>query len=87
MVFRGTLNGAAGAILDSLQSSLYPNIREDLTRNEVAIRKSLEEEIVFQKANTTGLFEYQLPRDPNTLKAIDLLESGEHKNILLGKSE
>lgn len=76
-----------GAILDSLQSSLYPNIREDLTRNEVAIRKSLEEEIVFQKANTTGLFEYQLPRDPNTLKAIDLLESGEHKNILLGKSE
>ena len=73
--------------LDSLQASILPNIREDIKRNEEAIRKSLEEEIVFQKANTTGLFEYQLPRDPNTLKAIELLESGEHKDILLGKGE
>ena len=74
-------------ILSSLKNSIAPNIRKDLLRNEEEIRKALEEEIVFQKANTTGLFEYQLPRDPNAIKAIELLESGEYKNILLGQSE
>ena len=74
-------------ILSSLENSIAPNIREDLLRNEKEIRKALEEEIVFQKANTTGLFEYQLPRDPNAIKAIELLESGEYKNILLGQCE
>ena len=74
-------------ILSSLENSIAPNIREDLIRNEEEIRKALEEEIVFQKANTTGLFEYQLPRDPNAIKAIELLESGEYKNILLDQGE
>ena len=74
-------------ILSSLENSMAPNIREDLLRNEEEIRKALEEEIVFQKANITGLFEYQLPRDTNAIKAIELLESGEYKKILLGQGE
>ena len=74
-------------ILSSLENSMAQNIREDLIRNEEEIRKALEEEIVFQKANTTGLFKYQLPRDPNAIKAIELLESGEYKNILLGQGK
>ena len=73
--------------LNALQLSVSPNIREDLTRFKDQIKKSLEEEIVFQKTNTTGLFEYQLPRDPNAIKAVELLESGEYKNILLGQGE
>ena len=73
--------------LNALQLSVSPNIREDLTRFKDQIKKSLEEEIVFQKTNTTGLFEYQLPRDPNAIKAVELLESGEYKNILVGPAE
>ena len=73
--------------LNALQLSVSPNIREDLTRFKDQIKKSLEEEIVFQKTNTTGLFEYQLPRDPNAIKAVDLLESGEYKNILVGPAK
>ena len=77
----------SSTIVDSLQSVISPDIEEDLRRNELAIRKALEEEIVFHKTNTTGLFEYQLPRDPNTQKAIELLESEEYKNILVGPVE
>ena len=73
--------------LNALQLSVSPNIREDLTRFKDQIKKSLEEEIVFQKTNTTGLFEYQLPRDPNAIKAVELLESGEYKNILVGPAK
>ena len=73
--------------LNALQLSVSPNIREDLTRFRDQIKKSLEEEIVFQKTNTTGLFEYQLPRDPNAIKAVELLESGEYKNILVGPAK
>lgn len=73
--------------LNALQLSVSPNIREDLTRFKDQIKKSLEEEIVFQKTNTAGLFEYQLPRDPNAIKAVELLESGEYKNILVGPAE
>ena len=73
--------------LNALQLSVSPNIREDLIRFKDQIKKSLEEEIVFQKTNTTGLFEYQLPRDPNAIKAVELLESGEYKNILVGPAK
>lgn len=73
--------------LNALQLSVSPNIREDLTRFKDQIKKSLEEEIVFQKTNKTGLFEYQLPRDPNAIKAVELLESGEYKNILVGPAK
>ena len=73
--------------LNALQLSVSPNIREDLTRFKDQIKKSLEEEIVFQKTNITGLFEYQLPRDPNAIKAVELLESGEYKNILVGPAK
>lgn len=73
--------------LNALQLSVSPNIREDLTRFKDQIKKSLEEEIVFQKTNTTGLFEYQLPRDQNAIKAVELLESGEYKNILVGPAK
>ena len=74
-------------ILDSLQDAVSSNIAEDLRRNEGEIRKALEEEIVFHKTNTTGLFEYQLPRDPNTLRALELLETEEYKSILVGPAE
>ena len=73
--------------LNALQLSVSPNIREDLTRFKDQIKKSLEEEIVFQKTNANGLFEYQLPRDPNAIKAVELLESGEYKNILVGPAK
>ena len=75
------------SLVDSLQNAFLPDIESDLKRNETEIRIALEEEIVFHKTNSTGLFEYQLPRDPNTLKAIELLESEEYKNILLGPSK
>ena len=75
------------SLVDSLQNAFLPDIELDLKRNETEIRIALEEEIVFHKTNSSGLFEYQLPRDPNTLKAIELLESEEYKNILLGPSK
>ena len=73
--------------LNTLQLAVSPNIREDLTRHKDQIKKFLEEEIVFQKTNTTGLFKYKLPRDPNTIKAVELLESGDYKNILVGPAK
>ena len=73
--------------LNALQLSVSPNIRKDITRFKDQIKKSLEEEIVFQKTNANGLFEYQLPRDPNAIKAVELLESGEYKNILVGPAK
>ena len=75
------------SIIDSLHQAVSSSIAEDIRRNEGKIRKALEEEIVFHKTNTTGLFEYQLPRDPNTQKALELLETGEYKNILVGPAE
>ena len=81
------LLGESGAIVDSLKNAVLPKIEEDIRRNEKEIRKALEEEIVFHKTNTSGLFEYQLPRDTNTQKAIELLESGEYKNLLLGPAK
>ena len=58
-----------------------------MQRNEDQIRTALEEEIVYHKTNTTGLFQYQLPKDQNSQKAIEILESGEYKNILLGPAK
>lgn len=74
-------------LLLSLQNLTLPNLKEDLFRNEEMIKKALEEELVFHKANTTGLFEYQLPVDPNALKAVELLETGHYKDILVGAAE
>jgi carboxyl-terminal processing protease len=73
--------------IEALQTSTQPSIREDLTRNLETIRTALEEELVFHMANTSGLFEYQLPLDLNALKAVELLETGSYKDILSGSSE
>ena len=75
------------ALLKSFKSSTAPNILDDIQRNEDQIRTALEEEIVYHKTNTTGLFQYKLPKDPNSLKAIKVLESGDYKNILLGSAK
>ena len=86
MLNDGILSGNEEA-LNALQLSVSPDILKDLTRFKDQIKKSLEEEIVFQKTNTTGLFKYKLPRDPNTIKAVELLESGDYKNILVGPAK
>jgi carboxyl-terminal processing protease len=74
-------------LLAALESTTATNLRADIKRNEELIRRALEEEFVFHKANTSGLFEYQLPKDSNALKAIELLETGEYKDILVGPTK
>ena len=74
-------------LLETFKSSTAPNILVDIQKNEDQIRTALEEEIVYHKTNTTGLFQYKLPKDQNSQKAIEILESGEYKNILLGPSK
>ena len=74
-------------LLETFKSSTAANILLDMQRNEDQIRTALEEEIVYHKTNTTGLFQYQLPKDQNSQKAIEILESGEYKNILLGPAK
>ena len=68
---------------ENLAALLKPDLEKDLTNNKELIIRALEEELIFHKVNTSGLYEFQLPKDPNISTALDLLNTEEYKNILV----
>ena len=69
------------------KSDLEPNLEKDLLNNKDQITRLLEEELIFHKVNTSGLYQFQLPKDPNIVKALELLNNEEYKNILIGPAQ
>lgn len=68
---------------ENLAALLKPDLEKDLANNKELIIRALEEELIFHKVNTSGLYEFQLPKDPNISTALDLLNTEEYKNILV----
>lgn len=75
------------AAYDQLANLLEPNLAKDLSNNRDLVTRALEEELIFHKVNTSGLYEFQLPKDPNIIKALEILNTEEYKSILVGPSE
>ena len=74
-------------IYDLLSDQLKPNLAKDLENSKELVVRALEEELIFHKVNTSGLYQFQLPKDPNIVKALDLLNTEEYKNILVGPAQ
>lgn len=72
---------------EQLATLLQPNLEKDLLNNKDQITRLLEEELIFHKVNTSGLYQFQLPKDPNIVKALELLNNEEYKNILIGPAQ
>lgn len=72
---------------EQLATLLEPNLEKDLLNNKDQITRLLEEELIFHKVNTSGLYQFQLPKDPNIVKALELLNNEEYKNILIGPAQ
>lgn len=72
---------------EQLANLLQPNLEMDLLNNKDQITRVLEEELIFHKVNTSGLYQFQLPKDPNIVKALELLNNEEYKNILIGPAQ
>lgn len=78
------LKDVNAAAMELLKTGLQTDVKVDLGRHEKEIRRALEHELVVHLYNTSGEYRHGLVHDPVALRALELLESGEHSAILAG---
>ena len=78
------LKDVNAAAMELLKTGLQTDVKVDLGRHEKEIRRALEHELVVHLYNTSGEYRHGLVHDPVALRALELLESGEHAAILTG---
>ena len=69
---------------DAFSQVLEPSIERDLNRFKEEITWALEEELVMRYHLQTGVIEWSIPRDNPLNKAIELMSTNRHLDILAG---
>ena len=73
-----------GEAFDAFSKVLAPDTQRDLNQFRQEIQTALEQEIILRYYLQDGVIEWLIPQDSVLLKSIDLLSSGEARQLLLG---
>ena len=69
---------------DAFAKVLAPDTQRDLNQFRKEIQTALEQEIILRYYLQDGVIEWLIPQDSVLQKSIDLLSSGEARQLLLG---